>query len=125
MWLRTAELMGSDSSLDKFGFSVAIEGDIALVGATWEVFKAGSGYIFERQDDGSWLETPTTSFRCAAMTGSASPSPSPELPPWLGPHTMMTMDLTPAVPTSSSNNKMAAGRRLPSYWPRMRQTKTC
>lgn len=57
----TASGMGA-SSWDEFGFSVAIDGTQAVVGAPWDDFSgndyAGSVYIFERVI-GSWTLTPT------------------------------------------------------------------
>ena len=44
---------------DNFGWSVAIDGDITIVGAPrqdYNGFNSGLAYVFERQADGSWLE---------------------------------------------------------------------
>ena len=60
-WVEVAKLTASDgANSDRFGFSVALDGDIALVGA-WRDDSAGSitgaAYTFERQPDGSWVQT--------------------------------------------------------------------
>ncbi len=60
-WLETAKLLASDGTLyDKFGYSVAISGTTALVGSYGDddnESASGSAYIFQQQQDGSWLET--------------------------------------------------------------------
>ena len=60
-WLETAKLLASDgASSDYFGFAVAISGTTALVGAVFDNDNgesSGSAYIFEQQEDGTWLET--------------------------------------------------------------------
>ena len=60
-WLETAKLLASDgASDDYFGLSVAISGTTALVGTSGDDDNgslSGSAYIFEQQQDGSWLET--------------------------------------------------------------------
>jgi MYXO-CTERM domain-containing protein len=54
-WSEQAELTASDGeSLDAFGFSVAVSGDVALVGAP----KRSRAYVFERTGT-SWAETTT------------------------------------------------------------------
>lgn len=50
---------------DRFGYSVAIEGDRVVVGSLWTVNTQGDGddtgaaHVFERQEGGSWVETAT------------------------------------------------------------------
>ena len=60
-WLETAKLTASDgASNDRLGYSVANSGTTALVGACYDDdngLNSGSAYIFEQQQDGSWLET--------------------------------------------------------------------
>ena len=60
-WLETAKLLASDGTLyDRFGYSVAISGTTALVGAYGDDdngSSSGSVYIFEQQEDDSWLST--------------------------------------------------------------------
>lgn len=64
-WTETAVLHASDAETsDHFGFAVAIDGTIALVGAYWEdggdgdpEGSAGATYVFERNDSGNWVET--------------------------------------------------------------------
>ena len=61
-WVEAAKLIGDDTtSFDKFGYSVAIEGSLAVVGAPGNAAvnafsRIGAVYIFERQVDGSWLQ---------------------------------------------------------------------
>ena len=53
-WVEVAKLVASDASHGAiFGFSIALEGERALVGA----FRAGPGaaYVFERRG-GAWVE---------------------------------------------------------------------
>ena len=55
------KLLNSDGGAsDYFGYSVAISGTTALVGASGGVVdgtNTGSAYIFELQENGVWLET--------------------------------------------------------------------
>jgi Ca2+-binding RTX toxin-like protein len=59
-WVETAKLTASDASAgDALGSSVAVAGDIVLIGATGDDDNAphsGSAYVFSRSGD-SWLET--------------------------------------------------------------------
>jgi hypothetical protein len=59
-WEQTARLRPSNLNYDdRFGSSVAISGNTAVVGAPNDDEKgedAGAAYIFERQDDGIWQE---------------------------------------------------------------------
>ena len=59
-WLEVDKLIASDgAAIDRFGISVSLSGDYALVGAYWDDDlgqQSGSAYVFERQGDGSWLE---------------------------------------------------------------------
>jgi len=59
-WLEVDKLIASDgAAIDRFGISVSLSGDYALVGAYWDDGlgqQSGSAYVFERQGDGSWLE---------------------------------------------------------------------
>jgi FG-GAP repeat/Secretion system C-terminal sorting domain len=65
-WNEVQKIVSSDRTAgDKFGFSVSISGNYALVGASGEdhdvdgggqAFDAGSAYIFERDNDGKWTE---------------------------------------------------------------------
>ncbi|HKE00409.1 MAG TPA: FG-GAP repeat protein, partial [Planctomycetota bacterium] len=62
VWLEVAKLEASDaSSSAAFGASVSLSGDRALVGQEFEdtptINNAGSAYVFDRQFDGTWLET--------------------------------------------------------------------
>ena len=64
IWRETALLRASNAQAsDTFGYSVSIDGDILAVSALSEdgpgdlVSNAGAVYVFERQSDGSWLET--------------------------------------------------------------------
>jgi len=59
VWSQVAKIQASDKQADdNFGFSVAISGDHAIVGAMWEDTggtNAGAAYIFERSG-GVWSE---------------------------------------------------------------------
>lgn len=58
-WLEVAKLFGSDTDVgDEFGTSVAIDGDVLVVGAPTASngsSSSGAAYVFERQD-GSWTQ---------------------------------------------------------------------
>ncbi len=53
-------LLANDGSAgDVFGLSVAVDGDLAVVGAIWDDdlgFNSGSTYVFERSPDGTWSQ---------------------------------------------------------------------
>eukprot|EP01045_Picozoa_sp_COSAG04_P032303 COSAG04_NODE_6285_length_1365_cov_10.737757_1_plen_226_part_01 len=59
-WLEVQKLVASDGAgYDYFGCSVAVSGTVAVVGARLDDDAgdgSGSAYVFEQQDDGSWLE---------------------------------------------------------------------
>ncbi len=65
-WSLVQKITNSDQDdYDRFGYAVAIHGDIAVVGAYGEdhdvddgapLPKAGSAYVFRRGDDGVWTE---------------------------------------------------------------------
>ena len=65
-WTFVQKLFNSDQeNYDRFGWSVAIDGETVVVGAYGEdddadgednLSKAGSAYVFERGDDGIWVE---------------------------------------------------------------------
>lgn len=59
--LEDLRLVPNDSSPPGFGSSVAIDGDVAVVGATTgggspETGKPGAAYVFERQSNGTWQQ---------------------------------------------------------------------
>jgi ketosteroid isomerase-like protein len=59
-WMEMAKLTASDgATMDAFGQSVSLSGDRALIGSVFsdEGDNSGAAYIFERQGDGSWMET--------------------------------------------------------------------
>ncbi len=66
-WTQTQKIAAGDRAAgDYFGFSVAISGDRAIVGAYYEdqdasgggtMWDAGSAYIFERNTGGNWTQT--------------------------------------------------------------------
>ena len=60
-WGQTKKLSASDkASGDRFGWSVAMSGNYAIVGANKNddtVSNSGSAYIFQRDTDGNWGET--------------------------------------------------------------------
>ena len=65
-WTKAKKLVASDrTAYDKFGFSVAISGDHAIVGANGVTLKrtdenndpnSGEAYIFSRNENGEWKE---------------------------------------------------------------------
>lgn len=61
MWIEVAQLTASDrADIDDFGGSVSLGSDRALIGARRHDAlgtDSGSAYIFERQGDGTWVET--------------------------------------------------------------------
>jgi hypothetical protein len=60
-WTQTQKLTASDGAGgDRFGVSVSVSGDVALVGALYDDDRgsdSGSAYIFTRGQDGSWTQT--------------------------------------------------------------------
>ena len=60
-WIQVAKILASDAEAqDRFGWSVAINGDYAIVGAINEDTghsNAGKAYIFNRDSAGNWTET--------------------------------------------------------------------
>lgn len=58
IWSEAAQLLASDGAGgDLFGGTVALSGDIALVGAYFDDSETGAAYVFERDGAGSWSET--------------------------------------------------------------------
>jgi hypothetical protein len=59
-WVETARLVASDGGNSHFfGISVAIDGDLAVIGAEnadTHIENTGAAYVFHRQPDGAWLE---------------------------------------------------------------------
>ena len=70
------KLVASDGAAgDVFGASVAVSGAVAVVGAYWDDDagdKSGSAYVFEQQQDGSWLEAHKLVASDAAVNASSS-----------------------------------------------------
>jgi hypothetical protein len=70
-WNQAAKLVpGEGAAGDWFGYSLALEGDTALVGAFLDGADgaySGAAYIFERQSDGRWTEV----TKLAASDGAA------------------------------------------------------
>ncbi len=65
-WFQLQKLVASDRDIsDYFGYSVAISGEYAIIGAPFKeiatggniYFNPGAAYIFERDTNGNWLET--------------------------------------------------------------------
>jgi parallel beta-helix repeat protein len=55
-WIQEAKLVPSDGAAgDQFGSSVAISGEIAVIGARYDDADTGSAYVF-RYDGSSWVE---------------------------------------------------------------------
>ena len=58
-WEQVAKLGLEDGTAgDRFGYSVSLDGDTALIGA-YGVSGAGAAFIFSRQQDGSWTQAAT------------------------------------------------------------------
>lgn len=59
-WQFVDKLTASDgSAYDRFGISLSLVGEQALIGADQhdeQGYRSGAVYVFERQEDGSWLE---------------------------------------------------------------------
>ncbi|MDZ4064446.1 MAG: FG-GAP repeat protein, partial [Coriobacteriia bacterium] len=59
-WIQKAKLLASDGGAsDYFGYSVAVSGDTAVVGAYRDDDKgtdAGAAYVFTRNGDGTWTQ---------------------------------------------------------------------
>ena len=57
-WIQTNKLLASDrATQDRFGDSVSISGDYAIVGAFGDDSARGSAYLFQRQNNGNWIQT--------------------------------------------------------------------
>ena len=76
-WAETALLRASNAgSQDVFGRSVSISGERAVVGAEEEdgasdsAFGSGAAYVFERQTDGTWVETALLRVSSVTQGGS-------------------------------------------------------
>ncbi|MDF4222185.1 DUF5011 domain-containing protein [Maribacter sp. M208] len=61
LWIEIQKLLpNNNESYNRFGFSVSISGEVAIIGATGDNEKglsSGSAYIFEMEFNGSWIET--------------------------------------------------------------------
>ena len=56
-WSEVQKLVASDRAAnDRFGISVSISGDYAIIGATGADSNTGSAYVFERDGGGTWTE---------------------------------------------------------------------
>lgn len=73
-WMHVARLNAQDcSGPDHFGWSVEVNGDLAVVGAPSDdapLMDSGSAYVFERQPDGVWQQVQ----KLVASNGSQSGS---------------------------------------------------
>jgi hypothetical protein len=71
-WTEVQKLTASDGAAsDSFGFSVAISGGFAVVGASHDDDAgnaSGSAYVFHEEEDGTWLETHKLTASDAAPT---------------------------------------------------------
>jgi len=60
-WSQTTKLTANDgASSDWFGWSVALDADVVVIGASLDDdngSESGSAYVFEQQADGTWLQT--------------------------------------------------------------------
>lgn len=59
-WVETKLTPGDGSDGGQFGMSVAVDGDRVVVGHPFDHDAQGSAHIFDRTDDGSWIETKLT-----------------------------------------------------------------
>lgn len=70
-WVETQKLLPADAQFNKFfGVSVAISGDVVVVGADLDDQAgndAGAAYVFERQPSGTWLQVAKLIASDAAM----------------------------------------------------------
>lgn len=67
-WNEVQEIIASDAeSLDRFGKSVSIEGDFAIIGS-YEENTNGSAYVFERNTSGVWNQAQKLVASDAAMS---------------------------------------------------------
>lgn len=61
LWVEIQKLLpNNNESYYRFGFSVSISGEVAIIGATGDNEKglsSGAAYIFEMEYNGSWIET--------------------------------------------------------------------
>ena len=56
-WSQQAKITASDgSAYDYFGSNVAMDGDIAVIGAAWKTSETGAAYVFTRSGT-SWTQT--------------------------------------------------------------------
>ncbi len=59
-WAKAGTLVASDSKvIEQLGYSVAVDNDTLVVGSVHQglLFAKGAAYVFERQSDGTWIET--------------------------------------------------------------------
>ena len=54
-WVQVAKLLANDHGKSRFGAAVALDGDVAVVGADGATSSAGAAYIFERRQD-TWTQ---------------------------------------------------------------------
>lgn len=56
--IEVAKLLSSSwTGQDRFGGSTDVSGDTAIVGANYDGSQSGSAFIYQRQSDGTWIET--------------------------------------------------------------------
>ncbi len=66
-WIQQQELTGADGARgDVFGYSVAVSGNTAIIGAAYKNSYQGAAYIFNSL--------------AAAITGAPTPPPTPSVP---------------------------------------------
>ena len=58
-WTQTAKLISSDDTAEEFGISVAISGELVIVGSPkyfdiYMLWETGAAYVFERESPGIW-----------------------------------------------------------------------
>ena len=80
-WEQKSKLTADDAYYnDKFGMSVAISGNYAIVGVKNDDSNKGSAYIFERNSDGTW----TKIKKILASDGEAWSGELPVTGDWFG-----------------------------------------
>ncbi|MFN2421425.1 MAG: choice-of-anchor B family protein [Gemmatimonadota bacterium] len=108
-WAEAAKLTASDEIPgDRFGTSIAVDGDGMVVGAVWADSGTGAAYVFERGPSGDWRET----ARLRAPGGARGDS--------LGQAVALRGDLAlvsySAQPDSGKSGAILAFRRQGSDW---------
>ncbi len=70
-WVQVAKLLSHDHGKSRFGAAVALDGDVAVVGADGATSSLGAAYIFERRQD-TWTQVRKLRPSGRFITGIAS-----------------------------------------------------